>query len=184
MTARADATEDAPDPGVACPTSPLHARGSIVTISVFRTATPTWPGQGRQIVLVLTGDLRVREWSKVARAIAEAEGTGVDRIMLDLRAVRSCDREALGELVAVRGRRATAQRCLVDVVGVRAVQFADAVDREPSGQRRDLRGVIGELQRPWTSVAPSMVPVPRAPGDGPARHRDAPVPDGSRSPTP
>jgi ABC-type transporter Mla MlaB component len=166
-----------------------------VTISVFRTATPTWPGQGRQIVLVLAGDLRVRDWSKIARAIAEAENTGVDRIVLDLRAVRSCDREALGELVAVRGRRATAQRCLVDVVGVRAVQFADAVDREPSGQRRDLRGVIGELRRPWTSVAPSMVPaavpLPRSPADGPvpdepaaARHRDSAVSDGSRSPAP
>jgi hypothetical protein len=144
-----------------------------VTISVFRTATPTWPGQGRQIVLVVTGDLRVRLWSKIAAAIADAEGAGVDRIVLDLRAVRSCDRGALAELVAVRGRRPTGQRCLVDVVGVRPEQFGDVVEREPIGGRRDLRVVIGELQRPWTSVAP--IPEPR-------RAADASVPDGSRSP--
>ena len=146
-----------------------------MTISVFRTATPTWPGQGRQIVLVVTGDLRVRLWAKVAAAIADAEGTGADRIVLDVRAVRSCDRGALVELVAVRGRRRTAQRCLVDVVGVRPEQFGDVVEREPIGRRRELRVAIGELQRPWTSVAPIPEPRPAA---------DAPLPDGSRSPAP
>lgn len=152
-----------------------------MTISVFRTATPTWPGQGRQIVLVVAGDLRAREWSTLARAIAEAEGTGVDRIVLDLQAVRSCDRQALVELAAVRGRRPTAQRCLVDVVGVRTVQFADVVDREPIGTRNDLRGVIGELARPWTSVAPSIT---AAPVLAPRSPVDRPVSDGSRSPAP
>ena len=159
-----------------------------MTISVFRTATPTWPGQGRQIVLVVTGDLRLREWPKVAKAVAEAEGTGVDRIVLDLRAVRSCDRGALVELVGVRGRRPTAQRCLVDVVGVRPEQFTAVIDREPIGARRDMRLVIGELARPWTSVAP--VPEPRSPADDPtsdepaAAGHDARSVDVSRSPAP
>jgi len=154
-----------------------------VTISVFRTATPTWPGQGRQVVLVVTGDLRARDWAKVASAIAEAEGTGVDRIVLDVRAVRSCDRGAMVELVAARGRRPTAQRCLVDVVGVRPAQFVDVVAREPIGGRRDLRVALGELQRPWTSVAP--IPEPRRPtGEPTALAHDAPVPDGSGSPAP
>jgi hypothetical protein len=152
-----------------------------VTISVFRTATPTWPGQGRQIVLVVAGDLRLREWAKVATAIADAEGTGVDRIVLDLRAVRSCDRGALLQLVDARGRRPTAQRCLVDVVGVRSAQFDGILDREPIGGRRDLRAVIGELQRPGTSVPP--IPTPRPPADAPtALARDVPVADGSPSP--
>jgi anti-anti-sigma regulatory factor len=149
-----------------------------VTISMFRTATPTWPGQGRQVVLVVTGDLRLREWPKVARAITDAEGAGIDRIVIDLRAVRSCDRGALAELVAVRGRRPAAQRCLVDVVGVQVVQFAAVIDREPIGTRGDLRLAIGELQRPWTSVAP--IPEPRSPADG--RTSDDPVADGSPSP--
>jgi ABC-type transporter Mla MlaB component len=146
-----------------------------VTISVFRTATPTWPGQGRQIVLVVAGDLRGREWVKVASAIAEAESSGVDRVVLDVRAVRSCDRGALVELVSVRGRRPTAQRCLVDVVGVRPEQFDAVVEREPIGGRRELRVALGELQRPWTSVAPVPEPRPAA---------DAAVPDSSRSPAP
>jgi ABC-type transporter Mla MlaB component len=159
-----------------------------MTVSVFHTATPTWPGQGRQVVLVIAGDLRLREWPKVARAIAEAEGAGIDRIVLDVRAVRSCDRGALVELVGVRGRRATAQRCLVDVVGVRVVQFAAVIDREPIGARRDLRLAIGELQRPWTSLAP--IPEPRSPGDGAtsdgpaAAGHDTRVSDVSRSPAP
>jgi ABC-type transporter Mla MlaB component len=144
-----------------------------VSISVFRTTTPTWPGQGRQIVLVVAGDLRVREWAKVAAAVAEAESTGVDRVVLDVRAVRSCDRGALVELVSVRGRRPTAQRCLVDVVGVRPEQFDAVVEREPIGGRRELRVAIGELARPWTSVAPIPEPRPAA---------DAAVPNGSRTP--
>lgn len=144
-----------------------------MTISVFRTGTPTWPGQGSQIVLVVAGDLRLREWSTIARAIAEAEGTGVDRIVLDVRAVRSCDRGALLELVAARGHRPTAQRCLVDVVGVRVAQLAEVIDREPIGRRRDLRGVIAELQRPSTTVAP--IPAPRSPAE-------ASSPAASRSP--
>jgi hypothetical protein len=151
-----------------------------VPISVFHTATPTWPGQGRQVVLVVAGDLRLREWPKVARAIAEAEGSGVDRVVLDLRAVRSCDRDVLVELVGVRGRRPTAQRSLVDVVGVRVAQFAGVIDREPIAGRPGLRLVIGELQRPWTSVAP--IPEPRSPADGSATAgHDARVPDVSRS---
>ena len=64
-------------------------------------------------------------------------------------------------------RRPTAQRCLVDVLGIRMEQFAAVVDREPTGGRRDLRLVIGEaaaavdlgrtdprttITRPWSEV--------------------------------
>ena len=129
-----------------------------MTISVFRTATPTWPGQGRQIVLVVAGDLRAREWSTLARAIAEAEGTGGDRIVLDRQAVRTCDWQALAELVAVRGRRPTAQRCLVDVVGVRAAQFAALVDR--AGGRR-LTLLPGHRRRVGQVTLEVLAPDPR-----------------------
>jgi hypothetical protein len=80
--------------------------------------------------------------------------------------------------VTARGRRPAAQHCLVDVVGVRVVQFAAVIDREPTGARSDLRLAIGELRRPWTSVAP--IPGPRSPVDGPTS--DDPVAGMSPSP--
>jgi hypothetical protein len=59
-----------------------------------------------------------------------------------------CDREALFELVAVRGRWPSRQGCVVDVVGVRRVQFLDVLVQEPVRQLHDLQVVIGELCRP------------------------------------
>ncbi|GAA4883883.1 hypothetical protein [Actinomycetospora straminea] len=136
-----------------------------MTISVCSTATPSWPGGGRQAVLVVSGDLYGWEWPKIAGAIAEAEATGVALIVLDIRAVRSCDREALFELVAVRGRWPTPEGCPVDVVGVRAAQFLDAMAHEPITQLHDLQVVIGELRRPRVSP-PTTVSESEQPRDG------------------
>jgi hypothetical protein len=125
-----------------------------VTFTVSRTSVPSWPGQGNQIVLVVAGHLTGWGWPKVAGLIAEAEDSGVDRIVLDLRAVTSCDREALFELVTVRGRWPSRQSCVVDVVGVRRVQFLDVLAQESVQQLPDLQVVIGELCRP--QVVPAL----------------------------
>jgi hypothetical protein len=87
---------------------------------------------------VVAGDLTGWAWPKLAALIAETEDSGVDLIMLDLRAVGSCDREALFELVTVRGRWPSRQNCVVDVVGVRRVQFLDVLAQEPLRQLHDL----------------------------------------------
>ena len=127
-----------------------------MTFTVSRTPVLAWPGQGNQIVLVIAGHLTGWGWSKVAGLIAEAEAepdSGVDRIVLDLRAVMSCDREALFELVTVRGRWPSRQSCVVDVVGGRRVQFLDVLAQEPVRQLHDLQVVIGELCRPQVDPA-------------------------------
>ena len=90
----------------------------------------------------------------MAGQIAEAEDSGVDRIVLDLRAVGSCDREALFELVTVRGRWPSRTSCVVDVVGARKVQFLGVLAQESLRQLHDLQVVIGDLCRP--QVVPAI----------------------------
>ena len=139
-----------------------------MTFTVSRTTAPTWPGEGRQAVLVVAGDLTGWAWPKLAEILAETEDDGVERIVLDIRAVSSCDREALFELVKVRGRWPSRQSCVVDVVGVRRVQFLDVLAQEPLRHLPDLQMVIGELCRP--SVPPPIgdhaAPSPRRGDDG------------------
>jgi hypothetical protein len=125
-----------------------------VTFTVSRTSVPAWPGQADQIVLVIAGHLTGWGWPKVAGLIAEAEDSGVDRIVLDLRAAGSCDREALLELLTVRGRWPSRQSCVVDVVGARKVQFLGVLAQESLRQRHDLQVVIGDLCRP--QVVPAI----------------------------
>jgi hypothetical protein len=84
----------------------------------------------------------------IAEAEAEAEDGGVDRIVLDLRAVGSCDREALFELLTVRGCWPSRQSCVVDIVGARRVQFLHVLAQEPLRQRHDLQVIICDLYRP------------------------------------
>src|SRR3954466_5937824 len=110
---------------------PLRPWGSAVSFTVSRTSVPAWPGQGSQIVVVGAGHLTGWGWPKVAGLIAEAEDSGVDRIVLDPGAVAPGDRVALVGLVTVRGRWPSRQSCVVDVVGVRRVQFLYVLAHEP-----------------------------------------------------
>jgi hypothetical protein len=146
------------DPGALY--EPLRPWGAAVTFTVSRTSVPAWPGQGNKIVLVIAGDLTGWGWPKVAGLIAETEDSGVDRIVLDLRAVGSCDREALFELLTVRGRWPSRRSCVVDVVGARRVQFVHVLAQEPLQQRHDLQVVINDLCRPQVVPAIDSNPVP------------------------
>ena len=76
------------------------------------------------------------------------------RIVLDLRAVGSCDREALFELITVRGCWPSRTSCVVDVVGARKVQFLGVLAQESLRQLHDLQVVIGDLCRP--QVVPAI----------------------------
>jgi hypothetical protein len=131
-----------------------------VTVTVSATDVPTWYGQGRERVLVVAGALTGNEVAALSVLVARAEEIGVDRIVLDVGAVKSCDRDALLALVAGRGRRPGRQTCVVDVVGVRRAQFLDAIAREPRPGRPELEAAIDELRRP--QIVPPL-PFPRAP---------------------
>jgi hypothetical protein len=139
-----------------------------MTFTVSRTSSPSWPGQGRCAVLVVAGDLAGWAWPKLAGVIAETQAGGVDRIVLDLGAVASCDREAAFELATVRGRWPSRLSCVVDVVGVRKVQFLDMLAPEAHRPLPDLQAVISELRRP-----PVVSPIGDhlVPSDGPGRYR-------------
>ena len=119
-----------------------------MTFTVTATSTPTWYGHGRQTVVVAGGVLTGAWWPTLSGLIAQTEATGVDRIVLDLRAVSSCDRGALLALVAIRGRRPSRHPCVVDVVGVRTGQFVAALAEEPVRGLHALHALIDELRRP------------------------------------
>ena len=119
-----------------------------MTFTVSRTSSPGWRGPGRSAVLVVAGDLVGRAWPRLAGLIADTQAGGVDRIVLDLRAVASCDREAAFALATVRGRWPSRLSCVVDVVGVGKVQFLDVLAQEPHRPLPDLQAIIGELRRP------------------------------------
>src|SRR4051812_15423500 len=138
--------------------------GAPVKFTVSPTPIPTWYGHGRRSVLVASGKLTSREWPHLSRLTATTVDTGVDRVVLDVWAVVSCDREALLALSAVRGRWPTRPSCVVDVVGVRRAQFAEALAREPVAGVHALEAVIDELRRP--QVLP-LLPTGLRPGGDP-----------------
>jgi hypothetical protein len=129
-----------------------------VTVSVSATDVPTWYGHGHERVLVVSGELTGADFSALSTLVARAEDTGVTRVVLDVGAVRSCDRDGLLALVASRGRRSGRRTCVVDVVGVRRAQFLDAIAREPRMGVHQLEAAIDELRRPLI-----VAPLPRTP---------------------
>jgi hypothetical protein len=152
-------------------TSEGRPRGAPVTLTVSPTDIPTWSGHGRRSVLVVSGKLTGRDWPKLSRITATTVDTGVDRIVLDVWAVVSCDRVALLALAAVRGRHPARPACVVDVVGIRRAQFVEALAREPQAGRPALEAVIAELRRP-----PIVPPLPRHGASTPDAPPDRPHP--------
>jgi hypothetical protein len=139
------------------------------TFTVRRTSTPRWAGeQGRKTIFVVGGVVHGAAIPSL-RAWAEAEALdGVNRVVLDVRAVVSCDRDGLVGLSRLRGRLESHPECVVDVVGARWTQFADVLGREGREGLAALQSVIRELGRPimidpYRSSVVASVPTPRSP---------------------
>ena len=152
--------------------------------TVHRTSTPRWAGEhGRKTIFVLGGAVDGAAIVSL-RDRAEAEALdGVDRVVLDVRAVVACDREGLVGLSRLRGRSGSHPDCVVDVVGARWAQFVDALGREGHEGLDGLQTVIRELRRPLT-IDPHRARVHRSPAPPVVAHvpvrRSAGEPAGPR----
>jgi hypothetical protein len=132
--------------------------------TVSRTSTPRWAGeQGRKTIFVLGGAVGGAAIPSL-RTRAEAEALdGVNRVVLDVRAVVSCDRDGLVGLARLRGRLESHPECVVDVVGARWTQFVDVLNAEGREGLAALQAAIRELRRPLM-IDPYRARAHRAPG--------------------
>ena len=143
-----------------------------MTISVSSTATANPTGPGLVILLEVSGDLYGWQWPKVASIVVENDGASVDRIVLDVSGLRSCEREALVELVAIRGRPPASRRSAVDVVGIPLGQFADALGHGPDAIPQPRPGGGGRHRRPEATTPTTTAPAVTTPSvAGPATER-------------
>jgi len=83
----------------------------------------------------------------LAQVRAEAS-TDVARVVLDISALVTCDRETLVELARRRGRLEGRPGCVLDVIGARWSQFVEVLAGEPVENLDAIRRVIRELRRP------------------------------------
>src|SRR4051812_46565987 len=95
-------------------------------ITNARTSSTRWGGEHpRKTIFVVGGSVDGAAIPSLwERAAAEARA-GATRVVMDIRAVVSCDRGAILGLARLRGRLDTDPECVVDVVGARWTQFAD-----------------------------------------------------------
>jgi hypothetical protein len=137
-------------------------------ITVSRTSSSRWVGEHhRKTIFVLGGAVDGAAIPSL-RTRAESEAReGSTRVVLDIRAIVSCDRAGLLGLVRLRGRLEAHPDCVVDVVGARWPQFADILAREAAEGADMLQGTVRELRRPLmidphrVPVVPPAVPAPR-----------------------
>lgn len=136
-------------------------------ITVSRTSSSRWVGEHhRKTIFVLGGSVDGAAIPAL-RARAESEAReGSTRVVLDIRAIVSCDRAGLLGLVRLRGRLEAHPDCVVDVVGARLPQFADILAREAAEGADMLRGTVRELRRPLM-IDPHRVPVVAPPVPAP-----------------
>jgi len=137
-------------------------------ITVTRTSSSRWVGEHHRKTIFVIGGAVDGAAVPSLRARAESEAReGSTRVVLDIRAIVSCDRAGLLGLARLRGRLEAHPDCVVDVVGARWPQFADILAREAAEGTETLRGAVRELRRPLMidphrvpAVAPA-VPAPR-----------------------
>jgi hypothetical protein len=136
-------------------------------ITVTRTSSSRWVGEHhRKTIFVLGGAVDGAAIPSL-RARAESEAReGSTRVVLDIRAIVSCDRAGLLGLVRLRGRLEAQPDCVVDVVGARWPQFADILAREAAEGADTLQGTVRELRRPLM-IDPHRVPVVAPPVPAP-----------------
>ena len=119
-----------------------------MTVTIVGAPAPRRPVQGRHTVLVLGGDLDTASLPKVWAALRAAVDAGAAGVVLDVAAVQRCDREGLLALAQVRGRDAVRRSCIVDVVGVRWMQFLAVLAADTPRDVETTRALIRELRRP------------------------------------
>lgn len=128
-------------------------------ITVTRTSSSRWVGEHHRKTIFVLGGAVDGAAIPALRARAESEAReGSTRVILDIRAIVSCDRAGLLGLVRLRGRLEAHPECVVDVVGARGLQFADILVREAAEGVATLQGTVRELRRPLM-IDPHRVPV-------------------------
>jgi len=147
-------------------------------ITVTRTSSSRWVGEHRRKTIFVLGGAVDGAAIPSLRSRAESEAAeGSTRVVLDVRAIVSCDRAGLLGLARLRGRLDAYPECVVDVVGARWPQFVDVLAREAVEGVDTLQGMIRELRRPLmidpyrmrheagaeAPVAAPPVPAPRVP---------------------
>lgn len=138
-------------------------------ITVSRTSSSRWVGEHHRKTIFVLGGAVDGTAIPALRARTESEArAGSTRVVLDIRAVVSCDRAGLLGLARLRGRLDAQPECVVDVVGARWPQFVDVLAREAVEGLDTLQGMIRELRRPLmidpyrTPVVAPSVPAPRS----------------------
>jgi len=131
-------------------------------ITLATTATTTWAGTGRRVVVVVGGELNGSNLLDLGVVIRRAVADGAHRVVVDVSALVRGDHAALLGLAELRGEVPGWPGCMVDVTGLGWASFRVALLKQSPEDFQRLQTVFRELDRPASVVSLPLSTAARA----------------------